>query len=107
MRKRSTISAGAVLTGVMMHMFCCIIPTALMAVNVAFGTTLALEITLFDHDAADVILWFSGAAVLVTFVLQRFDKPSRLEKIVLYVTAALFFAGLALHMAAHDHPSVG
>ena len=103
MKKRSSLSLAAILGGIAPHLFCCVIPTVLMAANVVFGTTLALETALFDHDAADAMLWFSGAAVLATFVMQRFDHPTRLEKTVLWITAALFFFSLAVHLTAHEH----
>jgi hypothetical protein len=96
------LSIGTILIGIFSHLFCCILPLILMFLNLILGTSFVFKIEIFQHNIVDLMLYFSGIVLVVSFITQRrHNNLSKNEKIVLWFTTFLYVVGLVLHLYTH------
>jgi len=91
--------------GLLPHLFCCVMPSVLLVVNFVLGTSMALHVTLFDHNLMDWLFYASGVLVVATFYMQYHHAnehaTSPIERRILWITTTLYVISLIAHLSEH------
>jgi hypothetical protein len=91
---KSEVKMFSIIVGLLPHFFCCILPCIIMVLNVILGTSFAFRLELLNHDLSDILLVISGIVIVISYFSK--DK-TKSEKIILYITTAIFIFSLISH----------